>query len=303
MIPSNSDNNKFLITFIDIFVEDDGDDFSKGEIFYTFKVDNEVIFETPPSRPAELDSGTDFQLYPSQFSGHPNKEILKNHDESFTVYGMVGEEDDFATGDNDIAGSFLHTYNGVEGWWDNDAQIGSTKNVSVRLNGDGMSVTINYSIKYITGDEIIDLGNQETPPPTPRNIADGGVILYQGEHFISNIRTLISPSQFFGLGDYNLPTDIRRHGNDPFGTHRPFEFIVPGLPPNTASSIKVGSSIQVTLYDKIISERHLGTNTILFSNEPLLRNIPYSGLLEDGENGWNNKVVSIKVEVNDFQVS
>jgi hypothetical protein len=149
--------------------------------------------------------------------------------------------------------------------------------------------------------------NQESPnlnqgnTPRPRNIADGGVILYQQEEYNTKLTgieslTLISPSQFFGIGDFNLPVDITHSRTSPFGGP-PILLKMPGLPPNTTSSIRVGDLIQVTLYDRIISERNLGKSTMISQNTSKLSDISYDGgNIEDRENGWNNKMVSIKVE-------
>lgn len=295
MAASTLDNNKFIIQFISIDITDDGDDFSEGEIFYNFKVDSETIIANSPERSYGISSGNTLDLYTGYgVQQHPESVIIKNYDQSFTVYGMVGDADDLATGDNDIAGSFEHKYEGNAGWWEG-ATIGSTKIVKQRLNQDGMDVTVNYSIKYVSGDPIVNLGPRSTPSPPPHNIADGGVILYQGEKFNSTLSgvdrlRLISPNQFLGIGDYNLPINIRSGGGGVIS------FIRPGIPPKTVSSIKVGSQIQVTLYDRPINERHLGTNTVLFQDVSLLSGEEYNGIDDGGENGWNNKTVSIKVE-------
>ena len=307
MAASNSDSNKFSIEFISINITDDGDDFSEGEIFYNFRVDNETIIANSPERSFGIDSGNSIELTTGYGVGqHASTTVIKNHDESFTVYGIVGDVDDLATGENDIAGTFEHKYSGNDGWWES-ATIGTTKIVKQRLNQDGMDVTVNYKITYVSGDPIIDLGPYTPPLPPPINIADGGVILYQGENYNSRFTgidrlRLTSPSQHFGVGDFNLPVDITHSQTSPFGGPSRL-FRMPGLPPNTTSSIRVGTQIQVTLYDKMINERHLGTSTVLFEDVAFLNRLEYNGIGDSGENGWNNKVMSIKVEHYEFHVS
>lgn len=299
MAASNFDNNKFSIEFISINITDDGDDFSEGEIFYNFRVDNETIIANSPERSFGIDSGNSIELTTGYGVGqHASTTVIKNHDESFTVYGIVGDVDDLATGENDIAGTFEHKYSGNDGWWES-ATIGTTKIVKQRLNQDGMDVTVNYKITYVSGDPIIDLGPYTEPELEQINIADGGVIFYQGENYNSSLSArlrLISPSQFFGIGDFNLPVDVTHSQNSPFGGRQPILFRMPGLPPNTTSSIRVGTQIQVTLYDSRIEDRHLGTNTVLFKDVAFLNRLEYNGVVDSGENGWNNKVMSVKVE-------
>lgn len=287
-------SNSFFIHFTDIYVEDDSDNFmaGAGDIFYTFKIDNDVIAFVPPENTRKVDSGNRLPV-----SG--DRLIQKNSDESFSIFGTVKDDDNFLTGDIDDAGYFLNTYSGSNNWWAG-ATTGSTINVSQRLDNDGLKVVVNYSITWVRSDRIINLNPGDTPPPPPPiNIADGGTILYQGADYNSQISgidglMLIRPSQFFKIGDFNLPVSTSAQRPTLGGIN--IQFHMPGLPANSANSIKVGTQIQVTLYDRLISERHLGSSTVIFEDIAFLNSLPYSGTLDNGENGWSNKVVSIKIE-------
>jgi hypothetical protein len=270
--------NKFVVTFISINVTDDGDDFGEGEIYYNFNIDGESIAAITQYNSLGVDSGESIELN-FMTGSYPKKELIKKQNQSFTISGTVGDYDDAATGDSDIAGTFTHEYLGRNGWWDG-ANVNSTKLVKQRLNQDGMDVTVNYKIDYISSvddEPPVVLGPE---PIAERNIADGGVILYQGEGFNSIITAsdrldLISPKQFLRIGDYDLPVDFRTLGGETLGGRTTPAFVIPGIPPKTVSSIRVGTLIQVTLYDRMISERNLGTSTILSQNISKLSDIPY----------------------------
>lgn len=179
---------------------------------------------------------------------------------------------------------------------------GTTLFFKEKLTSIGKCGSNNFGESASTGSGSLTGSNPESPnlnpsdTPPKKNLAKGGVKLYQQEDFNINLTgleslKLISPSQFFGIGDFDLPVEITHHETLPYSRFRNH-----GLPPNTASSIRIWSLIQDTLYDRVISERHLGTSAMLAQDISKLSDITYGGNTIDREDGWNNKIVSIKVE-------
>jgi hypothetical protein len=278
--------NTFYIEFESIKVIDDGDTWNAGELFCTFKIDNEDIFLISREHPHPVNSGNTLDLTTGYGYGqHPSKTVTRNTDESFSIFGRVGDVDDFLTGADDIAGEFRTTYSGSNGWWPG-AKVGDIINVSQRLKSSNMDVIVNYRIKFIERQDDVFL-----PPPDnrerPVNIADGGAILYQLTNFNmgSESVSLISPSQFFVVGDYNLPVNKHMRTGSGLPGRPQINITLPGIPKKSVKSVRVGTGMMVTLFDKVIGERDLEGS---FSTIQDLATLP---------DGWDQRILSVKVEI------
>lgn len=124
------------IDFVKVDVHDDADNWPNGtgEIFYEFKVDNDVVAYRPPNNPVNVDSGGTFSI-------NESATISREPGQSFTVFGTVSEDDDFLSGATDDAGSFKHVYRSEDGFNPGDK--------SVRLSGEGLDVTVHYKITLL----------------------------------------------------------------------------------------------------------------------------------------------------------
>lgn len=124
------------IDFVKIDVHNDADNWPNGdgEIFYEFKVDNDIVAKRTPDNPVIVASGGSASINESH-------QITRQDGQSFTVYGSVSEDDDFLSGATDDAGSFTHTYSSADGW--------NPGNKSVSLSGEGLDVTVYYKITLL----------------------------------------------------------------------------------------------------------------------------------------------------------
>lgn len=262
--------NTFFIHFMDGYVSNDGDAFSQGEIFFAFKVDDDIIAFEPPQSAQGVNSGGWLVV-------NGDRLITRTSDESFTISGTVKEDDDFLTGDVDNAGSFSATYSGANGWWPG-ATPGTSKTFSHRLRGDGLDVTISYSINLVSSAAIVILPPLPDPVPDPN--AFGGVIVYQNVNYNGSgssnnggMLTMPVRSQFFPEGEYDLPH---------MGEVLPFLFLNI-IYPNSISSVKVATGYSVVFFDKPLSERASGRSLLINASVPEL------------EAEWNDKIMSFIV--------
>jgi hypothetical protein len=124
------------IDFIKMDVHDDADNFpnGSGEIFFEFKVDNDVVAVRSRNNPVTVDSGGSFGINESHI-------ISREPGQNFTVFGTVSEADDVLSGGDDNAGSFQHVFSSADGFNPGDK--------SVRLAGDGLDVTVHYKVTLI----------------------------------------------------------------------------------------------------------------------------------------------------------
>lgn len=275
---------EFEIRFKNIHVIDGGDNIftGGGDLFYEFRVNEQsVVYRSHRDR-ITIDNGQFIIL---------NTPISVYDPEKFTVSGFVSDYDDSLAGGSDNAGDFSETFSESNNW----GVVGKlsdrlSTDHFVHLTGDRMDVKINYSIQCVNPPVI--LGPSESQPRTPKE-TDGGVILYVNPDYRvrqSQIQILNLQSQYFSYGDYDLPQNIR--------VSRPFVFDrLFGVPPGSVSSLKIGQNVKVTLFDRSISERHLGEQIELPIGEvdiPFLSTLIYGDGMDDM--GWNNRIVSIKVE-------
>lgn len=126
------------VDFIKIDVHDDADNWPNGEaeLFFEFKVNNEIVLAVGPNNAVGVDSGESVSLNATFALVLP-----ESPGANFSVYGSVSEDDDWFSGAVDNAGWFIHTYFYEQGW--------SPGNKSVRLTGDGLDVTVHYIITLV----------------------------------------------------------------------------------------------------------------------------------------------------------
>jgi hypothetical protein len=131
---------KIRIDFLTIKVIKDGDAFGDGELYWDFKVDNQIILTRASNNPFDVRSGATISLN----GGH---EVIRNSRESLTIYGTVSESDGFLSFEDDRAGEFTDTYSETNQYWGHG-------NHSKRLTGDGVDVVVNYKITVLSSETI-----------------------------------------------------------------------------------------------------------------------------------------------------
>lgn len=129
---------RIKIDFVSVKVHSDGDNWpnGKGEIYYEFRVDNDVVAARPRDNHISVDSGQTFAINETQVIERPN-----TPNANFAVSGYLAEADGLFSGADDHAGSFFKVYSSAEGW--------NPGNKQVRLSGGGVEVTINYKISVL----------------------------------------------------------------------------------------------------------------------------------------------------------
>jgi hypothetical protein len=124
------------VTFTHIDVHDDADNWPNGtgEIYYDLLVGDQSLVTRSRENPAEADTGGTILINQQRTLSLPD-----NDPNAFVkVSGWVNEADDGASGADDNAGSFEHIHNRA-----NNFGVGTH---DARLAGDGLDVTVHYSI-------------------------------------------------------------------------------------------------------------------------------------------------------------
>lgn len=123
-----------VVTFTSIDVHDDADNFSEGEIYYDMRIGETSIVSRSRDNTQDIDSGGVIQLNAQRTLSRPD-----NDSNAFLqISGSVSEQDSGLTFEDDHAGSFTHIHNQANNWG-----IGTN---DARLTGDGLDVTVHYTI-------------------------------------------------------------------------------------------------------------------------------------------------------------
>jgi len=132
------------VSFTHIDVNDDGDNWpnGEGEIFYDLLISDQSIVSRSAENPHDADTGDVIILNQQRTLNRPD-----NDPNAFIkISGWVSEDDDFLSGATDNAGSFEHIHNLGNGWG-----VGTHE---ARLSGDGLDVTVHYTINTVAVDNL-----------------------------------------------------------------------------------------------------------------------------------------------------
>jgi len=129
---------RIQVDFYAIYVHDDADNWPNGtgEIYYQFRVDNEVVAQITRDQPIPVDSGGTANINQTHVIERPDQP-----GSNFSVSGSVSEQDGLFSGADDHAGSFFKVYSHDNGW--------NPGHKTVFLSGDGLVVTIHYGIRVL----------------------------------------------------------------------------------------------------------------------------------------------------------
>jgi len=127
------------VNFTTIRVHDDADNWpnGQGEIYYNLLIGDTTIASRPAGYPVGVDSGGTVFINEQRTLARPDNDAGA----FFTVKGSVSEQDSGFSWGDDHAGSFEHVYNAANNW--------GQGNHNVRLQGDGLDVTVDYTISNV----------------------------------------------------------------------------------------------------------------------------------------------------------
>lgn len=120
-------------------VIDDGDWPGDGEFYWTFTVDNDIVAEKPRAEAAAASDGDVIQI-------NERHELLRNSNQSMTIYGSIGEADGFLAGGDDFPGELVDTFTEKSNWGEGQH--------SVLVQGNGVSVKVYYTITILNKEQI-----------------------------------------------------------------------------------------------------------------------------------------------------
>lgn len=129
---------RIKIEFVNVNVINDGDNWPNGagEIYYTLRVDNDIVATRARNQHISISSGQQFAINETH--------VIERDDKpgsNFSVSGFLAEADGYFTWGDDHAGSFFRTHSYENRW--------NRGNKQVHLRGDGVEVLINYKVTVL----------------------------------------------------------------------------------------------------------------------------------------------------------